>query len=183
MKCKTQNWLLSKEKLFQADNFTDRMQRLMFIKTDGHTYFQTGLFHRHAHLNLYFMYDSSSLIQSKNTFQIQKYGNAIRSQLRDSSDQYVSELNDCCRALTSDLVQYDDAQILERQIQHLERFKFNIAKFSALLPLLPHVVIVFPSAEEMKRFTNAFYLELIDECARKKNHYKSLVETEKIYTP
>ena len=159
------------------------MQRLMFIKTNGHTSFQTGLFHRFIHLNLCSMYNSSGLIRSKNTFQIQKYGNAIRSQLRDSSDQYVSELNDCCRALTSDLIQYDDAQVLERQIQHLERFTFNIAKFSALLPLLPNEVIVFPSAEEMKRFTNAFYLELIDECARKKNHYKSLVETEKIYTP
>lgn len=120
------------------------------------------------------MYDSRGLIRSKNTFQIQKYGNAIQSQLKDLDDQVLTELNDCCRALTVDLMEYDDTEILERQIEQLERFSLNVAKFSTLLPLLPNEIMVFPSADEMRQFTNTFYFKLLDECARKKNHYKIL---------
>jgi len=120
------------------------------------------------------MYNSFGLIQSKQTFQIQKYGSSILLQTSKHSNSIIQELSNCCKAITLEMLNYNEDEQLEKQIEILERFTFYIAQFSALLPHLPHGIVLFPSAEDMSRQLNNFYLKLLNECARKKQQFTEL---------
>ena len=89
------------------------------------------------------MYNSFGLIQSKQTFQIQKYGSSILLQTSKHSNSIIQELSNCCKAITLEMLYYNEDEQLEKQIEILERFTFYIAQFSALLPHLPHGIVLF----------------------------------------
>jgi hypothetical protein len=120
------------------------------------------------------MYNSLELIQSKSTFQIQKYGASIMFQSRDFQNSVVTELNACLQDITAVILNYHEQQQLKEQIKMLEQFSWNIAKFTALLPHLPEQIVVFPPKEEMSKQSNDFYFELLKECARKSSQFNYL---------
>jgi hypothetical protein len=120
------------------------------------------------------MYNSLELIQSKSTFQIQKYGASIMFQSRDFQNSVVTELNACLQDITAVILNYHEQQQLKEQIKMLEQFSWNIAKFTALLPHLPEQIVVFPSKEEMSKQSNVFYFELLKEYARKSIQFNYL---------
>lgn len=120
------------------------------------------------------MYNSLELIQSKSTFQIQKYGASIMFQSRDFQNSVVKELNACLQDITAVMMDYHEHEQLKEQIKILEQFSWNVAKFTALLPHLPEHIVVFPPKEEMSKQSNVFYFELMKECARKSSQFNYL---------
>ena len=120
------------------------------------------------------MYNSLELIQSKSTFQIQKYGASIMIQSMGVQNSVINELNACWLDITSVMIDYHEQEILKDQIKVLERFSWNIAKFTALIPHLPEDIVVFPPKEEMSKQSNVFYFKLMRECSRKSGQFKYL---------
>jgi len=120
------------------------------------------------------MYNSFELIQSKNTFKLQQYAHAIYIQSEHLENSVVAEIGNCGLEFTNELVEYHSQEELEYQIIALERFAFNVAKFTALLPHMPKDLVLFPPVEEMSRWSNNFYYALQHEYARKKSQYRNL---------
>ena len=65
------------------------------------------------------MYNSLELIQSKSTFQIQKYGASIMIQSRGVQNSVINELNACWLDITSVMIDYHEQEILKDQIKVL----------------------------------------------------------------
>lgn len=120
------------------------------------------------------MYNSFELIQSKSTFKIQKYANAVLRQGKHLQHSVVSEIGNCGMEITNEMIVYHEQKELINQLDSLKRFSFNVAKFTALLPHIPGDLILFPPVDEMSRWSNDFYYALQNEYARKKGQYYSL---------
>jgi|GEM_PF-3415589 len=120
------------------------------------------------------MFSSTASIQSKTAFYVQSYTHRVLTELKKKADSRYYTLLECHQQMSSTMSSYHEQDTLQRQIQAYDTYTYALARSTAITDQIVEPINVYPSTKEFKETSHAYYMTLVYESAKKREHLNQM---------
>ena len=120
------------------------------------------------------MFSSTASIQSKMAFYVQSYTHRVLTELKKNADTRYYTLLECHQQMSTTMSSYHEQNTLQGQIEAYDTYTYAFARSTAITDQIVEPINVYPSTKEFKETSHAYYMTLVYESAKKREHLNQM---------